>query len=101
MGRRRLQARRGLRSICAVGGSGRSAEGSARMAVATAGDRRRRATTLFEVEADARWRIWALFGLLVLVVWACLTPLIVLLAMLLNVEQRGSVNETAFTVRAR
>ena len=66
------------------------------MSVATAGDRRQRATTLFEVEADARWRIWALFGLLVLVVWACLAPLIVLLAMLLNVHQRGSVFSTAY-----
>jgi len=79
-----------------VGGSSRSAEGSSRVAVATAGDRRRRATTLFEVEADARWRIWALFGLLVLVVWACLTPLSVLLAMLLHVEQRGSVFSSAY-----
>jgi len=46
--------------------------------------------TFFQVEQDARWRIWALFGLLVLVVWACLIPLSVLLVILLHLEQRGS-----------
>jgi Zn-dependent protease with chaperone function/Zn-finger nucleic acid-binding protein len=53
-------------------------------------------TTLFEVESDARWRIWALFGLLVLVVWACLAPLSLLLALLLHIEQRGSVFSNAY-----
>ena len=66
------------------------------MSAATTGTTRQRATTFFEVEADARWRIWALFGLLVAVVWACLAPLSLLLTMLLHLQQRGSVFSTAY-----
>jgi hypothetical protein len=51
---------------------------------------------LFEVERDARWRIWALFGLLVVVVWVCLAPLSLLLTMLLHLRQRGSVLSTGY-----
>ena len=61
-----------------------------------AGERAERAPTFFQVEADARWRIWALFGLLVLVVWACLAPLSLLLTMLLHLRQAGSVFSTAY-----
>ena len=61
-----------------------------------AGERRQRAATFFEVEADPRWRIWALFGLLVVVVWACLAPLSLLLTMLLHLRQAGSVFSTAY-----
>ena len=53
-------------------------------------------TTLFEVERDARWRIWALFGLLVLVVWACLAPLTVLLTVILHVRQLASTVMNAY-----
>jgi Zn-dependent protease with chaperone function/Zn-finger nucleic acid-binding protein len=60
------------------------------------GERGQRATTFFEVERDARWRIWALFGLLVAVVWVCLAPLSLLLTLLLHVKQRGSVFSTAY-----
>ncbi len=66
------------------------------MNATTAGERRPRPTTFFEVEADARWRIWALFGLLVVVVWACLAPLSLLLTMLLHLHQAGSVFSTAY-----
>jgi len=38
------------------------------------------AATLFEVEREARWRIWALFGLLILVVWLSLLPVALLAA---------------------
>lgn len=61
-----------------------------------AGERSARATTFFAIERDARWRIWALFGLLVLVVWVCLAPLSALLTVLLHVKQRGSVFSTAY-----
>ena len=27
--------------------------------------------TMFEIEREARWRVWALFGLLLLMVYAC------------------------------
>jgi Zn-dependent protease with chaperone function/Zn-finger nucleic acid-binding protein len=53
-------------------------------------------TTLFQVERDARWRIWALFGLLVVVMSACLAPLSVLLAMLPHLEQRGTSFSNAY-----
>jgi len=57
---------------------------------------RPREATLFEVERVARWRIWALFGLLVVVVWACLAPLSALLTMFLHLHERGSVFSTAY-----
>jgi len=65
-------------------------------ATLTGGARPQPATTLFEVERDARWRIWALFGLLVVSVWVCLAPLSLLLAALLHIRQRGSVFSTAY-----
>jgi len=61
-----------------------------------ADERSARAATFFEVERDARWRIWALFGLLVVVVWVCLAPLSALLTVLLHVKERGSVFSTAY-----
>ena len=66
------------------------------MSSTVADERSARATTFFAVERDARWRIWALFGLLVLVVWVCLVPLSALLTLLLHVRQRGSVFSTAY-----
>jgi Zn-dependent protease with chaperone function/Zn-finger nucleic acid-binding protein len=66
------------------------------MGATTRGDARQRATTFFEVERDARWRIWALFGLLVVVVWVCLAPLSLLLTMLLHLQQRASVLSTGY-----
>ena len=66
------------------------------MSSTVADERAARATTFFAVERDVRWRIWALFGLLVLVVWVCLAPLSALLTVLLHVKQRGSVFSTAY-----
>ena len=56
------------------------------------------AKTIFQVEREARWRVWALFGLLVTVVLVCLVPIAFVAAgvlwLLQNTGSDGSVSAT-------
>ena len=51
--------------------------------------------TIFQVEREARWRVWELFGLLVAIAVVCLLPIAFLGACALWLAQRGSAGDAS------